>query len=74
MLIQNAYPVKVVDTTAAGDTFTGFFISGLIQGYSTQKAADQAAKASAIAVSRPGAAPFIPERKEVEAFYVEAFN
>lgn len=63
---QGIYKVKVVDTTAAGDTFTGYFIAGMIAGDAVDKALDTAAKASAIAVSREGAAPSIPFRKEVE--------
>lgn len=68
ILTQGIYKVPVVDTTAAGDTFTGFLIGGLVQGLDAGEALDLAAKAAAIAVSRPGAAPSIPSRKEVEAF------
>ena len=63
---QPIYRVPVVDTTAAGDTFTGFFIGGLMQGEDPKTALDHAAKAAAIAVSRPGAAPSIPDRSELE--------
>ena len=68
ILTQGIYKVPVVDTTAAGDTFTGFLIGGLVQGLDAGEALDLAAKAAAIAVSRPGAAPSIPSREEVEAF------
>lgn len=64
---QKAYQVTAVDTTAAGDTFTGYFLSSLFRGMPKQKALEMAAKAAAIAVSRPGAAPSIPEWREVEA-------
>lgn len=57
----------VVDTTGAGDTFTGFFLGGLLRGLSARKAMAQAAQAAAIAVSRRGAAPSIPTLREVEA-------
>ena len=63
---QKAYPVKAVDTTAAGDTFTGYFVAGLLSGESPEESMDTAARASAIAVTRKGAAPSIPMRKEVE--------
>lgn len=63
---QGIYRTKAVDTTAAGDTFTGFFFGGLVQGMEAKEALDWAAKAAAIAVSRPGAAPSIPDRTEVE--------
>lgn len=64
---QGIYKVSVVDTTAAGDTFTGYFISGLQLGETPETALKHAAKAAAIAVSRPGAAPSIPNRDEVVA-------
>lgn len=62
---QGIYKVKAVDTTAAGDTFTGYFISSLLDGTPVQEGLAMAAKASAIAVSRPGATASIPLRKEV---------
>lgn len=65
-IFQKSYPVKAVDTTAAGDTFTGFYLAGLIRGETPETALNKASMASAIAVSRPGAAPSIPLRKEVE--------
>lgn len=65
---QPAFSVKAVDTTAAGDTYTGYFIAGIMEGMPPEKAMEFASKASAIAVTRPGASPSIPERAEVEAF------
>ena len=62
------FDVKAVDTTAAGDTFTGFFIGAISQGASAAKAICRASAASAIAVSRPGAAPSVPTAREVDAF------
>lgn len=70
ILKQGIYQVPVADTTAAGDTFTGFFIGGLVQGMEAGKALEWAAKAAAIAVSRLGAAPSIPSREEVERFTI----
>ena len=52
----------------AGDTFTGFFIGSIAKGLSPKEAMQIAAKASAIAVSRQGAAPSIPELNEVYDF------
>lgn len=63
---QEIYKVKAVDTTAAGDTFTGYFISSIIEGKTVQEGLALAAKASAIAVSRPGAVSSIPLKNEVE--------
>ena len=62
---QPIYAVEAVDTTAAGDTFTGYFLTALIEGKSVEEGLDLAAKASAIAVTRKGAAPSIPLRSEV---------
>ncbi|MCC8139897.1 MAG: PfkB family carbohydrate kinase, partial [Lachnospiraceae bacterium] len=66
---QPIYKVRTVDTTAAGDTFTGFFIAGLLKSGSVKEAMELAAKASAIAVSRPGAAPSIPTLAETSHFW-----
>ena len=64
---QPIFPVKAVDTTAAGDTFTGYFIAGLAQGMEIPDILRMSAKASSIAVSRAGAVPSIPYRNEVIA-------
>ncbi|RGY99611.1 ribokinase [Clostridium sp. AM58-1XD] len=64
-ITQEIYPVDTVDTTAAGDTFTGFFMAEVLHGSSVENALDTAAKAAAIAVSRQGAAPSIPTMEEV---------
>ena len=69
---QAIYEVPVVDTTAAGDTFTGFFIASLTQGLSVKQALDRATKASAITVSRIGAAPSIPTAEEVDNFILSS--
>ncbi len=66
---QEAFPVQAVDTTAAGDTFTGFFLAGFIEGKTPQEALRLASRASAISVTRQGAAPSIPTREEVERFF-----
>ena len=65
---QDAYHVSVVDTTAAGDTFTGFFIGALLSGKTRQEAMKEASAAATIACSRPGAAPSIPTPDEVNTF------
>lgn len=62
---QGIFKVKAVDTTAAGDTFTGYFISSIIEEMPVQKGLELAAKASAIAVSREGATASIPLKDEV---------
>ena len=65
---QSIYKVQAVDTTAAGDTFSGYFIGGILGGLSAKEAMDQASKASAIAVTRKGAAPSIPLLAEVQNY------
>lgn len=60
--------VKVVDTTAAGDTFIGAFASALSWGMSDQEAVMFANEAATIAVSRVGAQTSIPTREEVNEF------
>ena len=64
---QPIFKVKAVDTTAAGDTFTGYFLAGLAEGLPIPEVLRMSAKASSIAVSREGAVPSIPYRAEVEA-------
>ena len=60
-----ACAVQAVDTTAAGDTFTGYFLRCLLDGRPVEEALQTASVASAIAVTRPGAADSIPLWEEV---------
>ena len=62
---QPAFEVQAMDTTAAGDTFTGFFLAGISSGMPIPDALRRAAFASSIAVSRKGAADSIPTAEEV---------
>ncbi len=64
-LFQPACPVEVVDTTAAGDTFSGYFLGSVLRGETVAKAMETAARASALACMRHGAAPSIPHLAEV---------
>ena len=59
------FKAKVVDTTAAGDTFTGYFFTSVTKGIAPAEALRIASAASAIAVSRKGASPSIPSLDEV---------
>ena len=67
-LFQPAFPVKAVDTTAAGDCFLGYYAAALAESLPYSEAMRLAAAASALAVQRQGAAPSIPLRREVEGF------
>ena len=64
-----ARTVKAVDTTAAGDTFTGYFLRGVLDERSLEESLGLAAAASALAVTREGAADAVPAYDEAEAFY-----
>ena len=66
---QAAYPVQAVDTTAAGDTFTGFFLAARMRGAGVPRAMELASRAAAIAVTRRGAAPSIPTFAEVKVSF-----
>lgn len=65
---QPIFPVNAVDTTAAGDTFTGYFLQSVYSGHTPAQALEWASAASALAVSRHGAAPSIPTAREVREF------
>jgi len=66
--IMPAIPVPVVDTTAAGDTFTAALVHFYMEGKDIERAAYLANCAAALGVSREGAYPSIPTLKEVLAF------
>ncbi len=66
--VQPIFDVKVVDTTAAGDTFTGYFIASVMQQLPLSDAMKRATAASSIGVSRKGASPSIPTSQEVTEF------
>ena len=57
---EPAQKVVAVDTTAAGDTFIGYFLAQIASGATVQSAMQLATRASAICVSKAGAAPSIP--------------
>lgn len=69
---QGIFPCEAVDTTGAGDTFTGYYLASRMRGEDPAYAMRLAAMASSIAVSRPGAAPSIPELREVTAALSQA--
>jgi ribokinase len=64
-LTYEAYAVKAVDTTAAGDSFIGGLATGLIEGLSVEKAIDRGQRAASIAIQRLGAQPSLAYRGEV---------
>ena len=58
--------MNAIDTTAAGDTFIGAFVTRLSEGASVQEAMTFASKASSLTVTRRGAQQSIPYREEVK--------
>lgn len=63
-----AFPVQVVDTTGAGDTFCGALAVALAEGMQPEQALRFASAAGALAVTRPGAQPSLPRRVQVDDF------
>lgn len=59
------YQTPVLDTTGAGDTFTGYFLSEITCQRGEKEALETAAIASGISVSRPGASASVPYSNEV---------
>jgi len=68
---QQAFPAKVADTTAAGDTFTGYFLAGVVEGLDIRQTLRLASMAASMAVSAVGAAPSIPMRCDVDRALAE---
>ena len=60
--------VKAVDTTGAGDAFNGGFVTGLSEGMDILKAAQFGNIVGALSVTKPGTAPSMPYRKEIDKF------
>jgi ribokinase len=65
------FRVKAVDTIAAGDTFNGALVTALLEGKPMDSAVRFAHAAAAIAVTRPGAQPSVPWRKEIDDFLAQ---
>lgn len=63
---QAAFPAKVVDTTAAGDTFIGFFLANWILAREPKQSLSLGCRAAAECVSRAGAATSIPHLRSCE--------
>ncbi|HCM5085613.1 TPA: ribokinase [Klebsiella aerogenes] len=62
------FKVQAIDTIAAGDTFNGAFVTALLEGREVSDAIRFAHAAAAIAVTRKGAQPSVPWRKEIDEF------
>lgn len=66
MIRQKAKKVKAVDSTGAGDTFTGYFVANFYQGKKVKDCLELATSASALSVTKKGASVSIPSLSEVE--------
>jgi len=69
VLHQKPPQVQVVDTTAAGDCFTGAFTVALLEKQQPAEALRFAVSASALKVTRSGAQSGLPQRAEVERLF-----
>lgn len=58
--------VKVVETTAAGDTFIGYYLAAVLDRFDTGRALERACRAAALCCSRAGAAESIPTRADLD--------
>ncbi|WP_332395689.1 ribokinase [Vibrio metschnikovii] len=65
------FRVSATDTTAAGDTFNGAFVTGLLENMPLESAIKFAHAAAAISVTRFGAQTSIPTRQEVDEFLAQ---
>ena len=68
VLTQQAFPVEAIDTTGAGDCFYGYFLAALIAHEPIERALQQATAASALQVTKAGAAEAIPSKADVLEF------
>jgi ribokinase len=66
-----AFPVTVVDTTGAGDAFSGTLAVAVAEGLPLEQAVRRANAAGALAVTRFGTMPAMPTRQEVDAFLAQ---
>jgi len=62
-----SHPVQVRDTTGAGDTYVGVLVAALSEGLALPQAMRRASVGAALACTREGAQPSMPERAEIEA-------
>lgn len=69
-----ALKVNAVDTTGAGDTFTGYFLAAITEGLSTHQALQRGCLASALCVQKVGASSSIPTKQQVDQLAQEVLH
>ena len=67
-IARESFSVKAVDTTAAGDTYTGYFSAGILQEMLPEDILERSSAAAALAVTKKGAVDSIPYAKDVLDF------
>ncbi len=65
------FPVQAVDTTGAGDAFNGGFVTALAEGRSLFDAVRYGNATGALSVTKPGTAPSMPTRVEIDALLAD---
>ena len=68
MIFKKAYKVEAIDTTAAGDSYTGALAVAFANGKNIEDAMDFASKVGALSVQKEGAQSSLPTLEDVENF------
>lgn len=71
LIERTAYPVRVVDTTGAGDCFNAGFLQAWLEGSDLRRCMKMATACGALATTRLGGASSLPSRQEVEQFLLQ---
>ncbi len=66
---QSGFAVEALDSTGAGDTFTGYFLANWLNEQTADRCLEIACKAAAISVMRKGAATSIPHQPDIEGIF-----
>ncbi|HEX4952686.1 MAG TPA: carbohydrate kinase family protein [Thermoanaerobaculia bacterium] len=67
-----AFPVAAVDSTGAGDAFTGGLVFGISEGWPMSRAIEVASACGALSCTRLGGSQGLPDRRQIESFLAES--